>query len=61
VLTEDYKLYVILGEDKTYVRRTIANERNRKTNHPFMQLVNGSQLGLKQVSPHFDNLFVDYY
>ena len=61
VLTEEYKLYVIQGEDKTYVRRTIDNEKCAKTNHPFMQLVDGVQIGLKQVSPHFDNLFVEHY
>jgi hypothetical protein len=52
---------VLIGEDKTYVRRTIQNEKCAKTTHPFMKLIEKSQIGLKQVSPHFDNLYVDHY
>ena len=39
VLTEEYELYSILNESKTYSRRLIKNE---KIEHPYMILIDGA-------------------
>lgn len=63
--TEKNNLWVLIGDDKTYVQRKIQNDECKKTVHPFMQLVqygNGqAQNGLRQVSPCFNNLFIEHY
>ena len=37
--TEKNNLWVLIGDDKTYVQRKIQNDECKKTVHPFMQLV----------------------
>lgn len=58
---------MVFGEDKSYVRRTIADEKCAETAHPYMRLMSSgaggcsTQIGYKQLSPYYDNLFVEHY
>ena len=59
VHTQDNDLYLIKAKNKLNVRRIIHDEEANK--HPFMQAVDGGQVGLKQLSKHFSNLFISHY
>ena len=62
VHTTDNNVYVVIGDDKSKVRRMINTaEINRFKEHPYIQALDLARPGLKQLSRHFDNIFIQNY
>ena len=51
VHTSMNRFFIIVATDKSYVRRTYINNECAKTEQPYMQLVEGSQISGRQVVP----------
>ena len=51
VHTSMNRFFIIVATDKSYVRRTYINKECAKTEQPYMQLVEGSQISGRQVVP----------
>lgn len=61
MLNSDNDLYVLIGQDLNYVRRTIPDVVEEKETHPFLIAIDEGISGVKQLSRHCNNVFIQHY
>lgn len=61
MLNNDNDLFVLIGQDLNYIRRTIPDVVEEKETHPFLIAIDEGISGVKQLSRHCTNLFVQHY